>query len=185
MDKIPYGLKIKPLYLALGVCALLFNGSAFSQSEPLEVESAMQTYRYLTSTLRMFTNTGRLLNNPGIDGSDLEPFVDMLVLYRGHFDANFSINSAMCQFYLNPENGRMTLEEKAEIALSFLPSLDVRILRYVEIDSDFKRTMELEFGGLVLEKIEDLKKTVESSQQLPTSNFNEAAAVTFIDSACV
>jgi len=32
--------------------------------------------------------------------------------YREEFSVGFNLDSAMCQFYLNPENGRMTLEKK-------------------------------------------------------------------------
>lgn len=167
------------------VVLLLPSGHAFSQSTASAVDSAEQSFRYISSVLNTFQTTGRLVNNPGIDGADLEAFVAVLVDYRQQFSAGFNVNSAMCQFYLDPENGRMTLAEKAEIAFSFLADLEDRRVKYLTVSRDFQDTIENEFGSLVLEKIQQLKLTAVSNQQLPTSVFDEAAVIGFIDSACV
>lgn len=170
---------------ALLVLAGLFSVPAYAQPTSQKLESAQQSYRYLSNVLSTFKATGRLLNNPGIDGADLEAFVSLLNFSYQDFSKNFSPNSAMCQFYLNPENGRMTLEEKAEIAFSFLPDLEGRVRRYQRVDTEFKQELEREFGRLVLDKIENQKKSAVSNQQLPTAVNGEAAVIAFIDSACV
>ena len=38
----------------------------------VEITDAEQTYSYISSTLNTFRTTGRLVSNPGVDGSDLE-----------------------------------------------------------------------------------------------------------------
>lgn len=168
-----------------GVSLWFFAALAFAQTGSVALESAQQSYRYLNSTLNNFQGTGRLVSNPGIDGADLEAFIEILQSAYDQFSAGFNRNSAMCQFYLDPENGRMTLEEKAEIAFSFLAVEEERIKRYIEQDKQFKRQLANEFGSIVLDNIERLKKTSTSNQQLPTSINGEAAVIAFIDSACV
>ena len=78
-----------------------------------EISDAEQTFVYISSTLNIFKTTGRLVNNPGIDGSDLESFIELLEYYSEEFSKEFNADSAMCGYYLNPENSRMTIEEKA------------------------------------------------------------------------
>ena len=166
------------------VTLLLSSSSANSQSAPVAVESAQHSFNYIISTLNTFHSTGRLVNNPGIDGADLEAFIDVLDAYREEFSFGFNLDSAMCQFYLNPENGRMTLEEKTDIAFSFLANLKSRLERYVGVDRDFQQTLKNEFGSLILSQIQRQSVTAVSNQQLPASSFGEAAVIGFVDSAC-
>jgi hypothetical protein len=163
---------------------LFLSSPANSQSTQAAIESARQSFAYITSTLNVFNSTGRLVNNPGIDGADLEAFIDVLDTYREQFSSSFNLDSAMCQFYLDSANARMSLEQKAEIAFSFLSDLTDRLDRFEGIDADFQETLESEFGSLILEQIKRQKLTVVSNQQLPTSGFGEAAVIAFIDSAC-
>jgi len=173
-----------PSVLAKVTLLLLLSSSANSQSVPAAIESAQRSFNYIISTLNTFHSTGRLVNNPGIDGADLEAFIDVLDAYREEFSVGFNLDSAMCQFYLNPENGRMTLEKKVEIAFSFLANLKNRLDRYVGVDRDFQQTLKNEFGGLILDQIQRQRIKAISNQQLPTSSFGEAAVIGFIDSAC-
>ena len=69
-----------------------------------EISDAEQTFVYISSTLNIFKTTGRLVNNPGIDGSDLESFIELLEYYSEEFSKEFNVDSAMCGYYLNPEN---------------------------------------------------------------------------------
>lgn len=172
-------------YFAVAGSMCLCSTSLFAQPNPSALKSAEQSYRYLNSTLSNFRGTGRLVNNPGIDGADLEAFIDFLQTAYNKFSSGFNGDSAMCQFYLDPENGRMTLEEKAEIAFGFLANVDQRVDRYIEQDAAFKRELVNEFGRIVLDNIERIKKSSVSNQQLPTSVSGEAAVIAFIDSACV
>ncbi|MFT4888824.1 MAG: hypothetical protein ACI8V0_003063 [Pseudohongiellaceae bacterium] len=171
-------------FIKVTALVLLLSSPANSQSTQAAIESARHSFAYITSTLNAFNSTGRLVNNPGIDGADLEAFIDVLNVYREQFSSSFNLDSAMCQFYLDSANARMSLEEKAEIAFSFLADLTNRLDRFDGIDADFQKTLESEFGSLILEQIKRQKLTVVSNQQLPTSDFGEAAVITFIDSAC-
>ena len=44
----------------------------------VSIRSAEASFRYIASTLRRFRDSGRLVNNPGIDGADLEEFFSLL-----------------------------------------------------------------------------------------------------------
>ena len=149
------------------------------------IESAEASFRYVHSTLSTFRDTGRLVNNPGVDGSDLEAFIELLDFYYEQFSSGFNSDSAMCRFYRDPDNGRMTIEERAEISFSLLRELPDRIERYITVDEDFQNELADEFGTFLLDNINQIKIASLSNQQLPSSEFDEAAVISFIDSACI
>ena len=149
------------------------------------IESAEASFRYVHSTLSTFRDTGRLVNNPGVDGSDLEAFIELLDFYYEQFSSGFNSDSAMCRFYRDPDNGRMTIEERAEISFSLLRELPDRIERYITVDEDFQNELADEFGTFLLDNINQIKIDSLSNQQLPLSEFDEAAVISFIDSACI
>jgi hypothetical protein len=146
--------------------------------------AADKAFAYIKSTLDTFNGSGRLVKNPGIDGADLEAFVDVLSEFDLAFRREFSSNSAMCTFYLDPENARLTIEERAEIAFSTLSSLAKRRAEYSAIAEEFSARIESEFGSIVLGNIEELENVAVSYLRLPSSNFDEAAQISFIDAAC-
>ncbi len=149
------------------------------------LESAESSFRYIANTLQTFRTTGRLVNNPGIDGADLEAYIELLDTFYEEFSRGFTGNSAMCQFYFDPENGRMTIEEKAELSFSFLRSLEDRIALYISIDHEFQDMVEQEFGSFLLRNINDAKATAVSNQRLPSTEFDEADVISFIDTMCI
>ena len=159
-----------------------------SSSEPIiagdDLASAEASFRYINSTLQTFNTTGRLVKNPGVDGADLEAYLEYLQFFYSEFSDGFNRNSAMCQFYMDPENGRMTLEEKAELSFSFLRSLEDRVARYLAIDREFQTTIEDQFGSILLRNINEAKGDALSNQRLPSTSFDEAAVINFIDSVC-
>ena len=148
------------------------------------IEDAEQSFNYISSTLYTFQTTGRLVNNPGVDGADLEAFIDLLRLYYDEFSSGFNRDSMMCQFYRDPENGRMTIEERAEISFSFLRDLENRIERYIIVNTDFQNQLADEFGTFLLDNVNKIKTESISNQRLPASAFDEATVINFIDSSC-
>ncbi len=173
--------KINPcVMLSLFFC--VFFSGPISQGQT--IREVQDSFSYVKSTLDMFNSTGRLVKNPGIDGADLEAFVAVLAEFDQAYRKEFSLNSPMCRFYLDPNNARLTIEERADIAFSTLSSLDRRIAAFKEISTRFVAQIELDFGTLVMDNIRDFARTSTSYLQLPTSNFDEAAVISFIDSAC-
>ncbi|MDD9890606.1 MAG: hypothetical protein OXU66_13450 [Gammaproteobacteria bacterium] len=172
-------------FLNLTIICLLITWPVPGANAQSSLESAEQSFRYINTTLQTFRNTGRLVNNPGIDGSDLEAFMDLLEFYFKQFSSGFNANSPMCRFYRDPENGRMTIEERAEFSFSLLRDLDERIQRYIAIDEDFQNEVADEFGTFLLDNINEIKTESVSNQQLPSSEFDEAGVISFIDSVCV
>jgi hypothetical protein len=149
-----------------------------------DLTSAEASFRYINSTLQTFSTTGRLVKNPGVDGADLEAYLEYLQFFYDEFSGGFNRNSAMCRFYMDPENSRMTLEEKAELSFSFLRSLEDRVARYIAIDREFQITIEDQFGSILLRNINEAKGDALSNQRLPSTSFDEAAVINFIDSVC-
>ncbi|PCI74983.1 MAG: hypothetical protein COB20_13980 [SAR86 cluster bacterium] len=148
------------------------------------IEDAEASFNYISSTLQTFRGSGRLVNNPGIDGSDLEYFIALLDGARLSFSGAFNSESAMCRFYRDPENGRMTIEERAELSFSFLRDLADRITLYISANAEFKQSVEDQFGRIVLDDINEIKLESVSNQRLPASAFDEAATINFLDSMC-
>ena len=148
------------------------------------ISGAEASFRYIASTLRRFRDSGRLVNNPGIDGADLEEYFSLLRDFYTRFSRDFGADSAMCQFYTDPENSRMTIEDRAELGFSFMLELDDRLARYIQVDRDFQAAVEREFGSILLANINAAKGDAVSNQRLPTSEFDEAARINFADTAC-
>lgn len=148
------------------------------------IEDAGASFSYISSTLQTFRGSGRLVNNPGIDGSDLEYFIALLDEAHLSFSKEFNSESAMCSFYRDPENGRMTIEERAGLSFSFLRDLADRITLYISANDEFKESVEDQFGRIVLDDINAIKVESVSSQRLPSSAFDEAATINFLDSMC-
>ena len=148
------------------------------------ISGAEASFRYIASTLRRFRDSGRLVNNPGIDGADFEEFFSLLRDFYTRFSRDFGADSAMCQFYTDPENSRMTIEDRAELGFSFMLELDDRLARYIQVDRDFQEAVEKEFGSILLANINAVKGDAVSNQRLPTSEFDEAARINFADTAC-
>ena len=148
------------------------------------IEDAQASFSYISSTLQTFRGSGRLVNNPGIDGSDLEFFVALLDEAHLSFSRQFNSESAMCRFYRDPENGRMTIEEQAELSFSFLRDLADRITLYISANAEFKDNVDDQFGRIVLDNINVIKLESVSNQRLPSSTFDEAATINFLDSMC-
>ena len=172
--------KIFRLLLAFSIC---FGGQPALAEE--DIASAESSFRYLATTLHTFRTTGRFVNNPGIDGSELEIYIALLATYYEAFSRNFDRDSALCRFYMDPENGRMTIEDRAELSFSLLPDVDDRNARYLTLDREFQESIEEEFGSLLLTRIVLAKADVVSNQRLPTSEFDEADRINFIDNACI
>ncbi|MFT4861190.1 MAG: hypothetical protein ACI95C_000391 [Pseudohongiellaceae bacterium] len=172
---------VKRSAIALGfACLWLFASLSVAQS----IDSADESFAYIKSTLDTFNGTGRLVKNPGIDGADLEAFIAVLNEFDAAFREEFSQTSAMCRFYLDPNNARLTIQERAEIAFSTLSDLDRRVTKFKTVSQEFASAIQDEFGRIVLENIQEFEKTAVSYLHLPSSNFDEAAQISFIDGAC-
>ncbi len=156
----------------------------FAQLDTASIASAQSSFKYISSTLNTFRSSGRLTDNPGIDGSDLEHFILLLDEFYDSFTQGFGPDSSMCRFYRDPENGRMTIEERAELGFSFLRDLPARLERYVSIDKQFQDEVEDQFGSILKENINRIKLDSVSNQRLPASEFDEAAKINFADTAC-
>lgn len=173
-------MKIQLLWVVL---LMLFSIQGVMAQDSLT--SAESSFKYITNTLDKFHGTGRLVNNPGIDGADLEPFIEYLQDFYQQFSQSFNSDSAMCSFYRDPENGRMTIAERAELSFSYLRALDARVDRFIAIDEEFQNMLKKEFGSIVLANITAIKADSISNQQLPAAEFDEAAMINFLDTMCI
>ena len=78
----------------------------------------------------------------------------------------------------------MTIEERAELSISFLRDLADRITLYISVNVEFKDNVDDQFGRIVLDYINVIKVESVSNQRLPSSAFDEAATINFLDSMC-
>lgn len=147
-------------------------------------DDAQASFTYIASTLQTFRGSGRLVNNPGIDGADLEHFIALLEQSYERFSSDFNSESAMCHFYRDPENARMTIEERAELSQLYLRSPEARAELFATANSEFLEEVEMQFGRIVLDNINAIKLESRSSQRLPSSSFDEAATISFLDAMC-
>lgn len=120
----------------------------------------------------------------GIAAADQARFVALLELAYQDFSQDFNSESAMCRFYRDPENGRMTIEERADLSRLYLRDLDARLERIVAANATFKEALTEQFGSELLANIDAAKQGAVSNQRLPTSRFDEAALISFLDAMC-
>lgn len=174
----------KPLSAAQASCfalLLLVSGLLVAAENAAD---AGASFKYIASTLQTFRGSGRLVNNPGIDGADLEYFIALLEeAYQG-FSRDFNSESAMCRFYRDPENGKMTIQDRAQLSYSFLRGPAARLEKINLANADFKEAVEDQFGRIVLDNINVVKQNSVSYQQLPPSGLDEAAMINFLDAMC-
>jgi len=78
----------------------------------------------------------------------------------------------------------MTIQDRAELSFSFLRDLADRITLYISVNAEFKESVEDQFGRIVLDNINIIKLNSVSNQRLPSSSFDEAATINFLDSMC-
>lgn len=147
-------------------------------------DDAKASFNYISSTLQTYRGNGSLANNPGIEESDLEQFIALLENAYQSFSADFNSDSAMCRFYRDPENGRMTIEERAELSVFYLRSLDSRLELFDRVNREFQEAVVEQFGSIVLDNINATKLNSRSSERLPASTFDEAATIGFLDAMC-
>ncbi len=164
-------------FMILPLCANVGNAQS-------AVNDAEQSFNYISSTLNAFQASGRLVNNPGIDGSDLEAYLDLLRYYYDEFSRDFNRDSPMCDFYRDPDNSRMTIEKKAEISFNILSDLDKRVDHYIVTNDSFQNQLADEFGTFLLDNVVELKAQSTTSHGLPASVVDEAGMISFVDSAC-
>ncbi|MSR11807.1 MAG: hypothetical protein EXR84_08415 [Gammaproteobacteria bacterium] len=168
------------LVIALGFAVLTPTASAQS-----ELASAEASFKYIANNLQSFLRTGHLADNPGVDGSDLEHYLELLETFYVEFRRDFGPDSVMCTFYHDPLNGRMTIEDRAELSFGILRNLPERNARYVAVDVEFKQELEDHFGSRLLDNINRAKTTVGSNQRLPSANFEQSLIINFLDTNCV
>lgn len=98
--------------------------------------------------------------------------------------SGFNSESAMCRFYRDPENARMTIEERAELSKLYLRSPEARAEQFETTNREFLLALEARFGADVLQAINATKLESVSNQRLPSSSFDEAATISFLDAMC-
>lgn len=163
------------------LCVLAVSPLVRAQTD---MSSAEASFAWIASTLQTFHRTGRLANNPGIDGADMEQFLELLETYYAEFRRDFGPDSSVCSFYLDPQNGRMTIEDRAELSFSMLPNLEMRNTRYLAVDAAFQEAVETHFGSRLLASINAAKSSARSNQRLPTANFEQSVIINFLDTNC-
>jgi len=163
---------------------LLPLSQSLSAAEPAqEIADAEASFHFIVTTLQTRSEDS-LPSGLGIDATDHARFVALLeVTYQG-FSRDFNSESAMCRFYRDPENARMTIEERADLSRLYLRDLDARLERIVAANAAFKNALVEQFGSELLADINVAKQSAVSNQRLPTSRFDEAALISFLDAMC-
>ncbi len=166
---------------------LLASAGASGQSDPdsrSESQSAEASYAYLQQTLQSYRQTGRLANNPGIDGAELEVFIDLLDQHHRRFAKDFHVDSAMCTSYRNSEDGEQSDVERARASLALLPTPGELVTHFLASDRDFQNELEYEFGRIVLENINRAKYALSNELALPIEAMDDASLAAFVAVAC-
>jgi hypothetical protein len=169
--------------LVLFLAMIVGQTQSIAQSEP-EIADVESTFKFVANVLGTFQRTGRLLDAIGIDGAEYQHFIQLLERSYGEFTRDFSTESRFCQFYLDPENGIMEIEERAVLGYQYLPDLSVRLEYFQQLHSRFEQDVQESYGGQVLDRIRVIKSDITSFEYLPTQELEGAQAINFADTAC-
>lgn len=148
-----------------------------------ELADAESSFHFIVTALQV-RDEDSLPSGLDIDAADRARFVALLEAAYQDFSRDFNSESAMCRFYRDPENARMTIEERADLSRLYLRELDARLERIVAANVAFREALMQQFGGDVLVNIDAAKQGAVSNQRLPTSRFDEAALISFLDAMC-
>lgn len=173
--------KTSGLVLLVAVLAAPFQAIAQPSSAIADVES---TFKFVANVFGNYRRTGRLLDAIGIDGSEYIHFIQLLESSYGEFTRDFSVESQFCQFYQDPENGIMEIEERAMFGFQYLPDLSVRLEYFQRLHRQFEQDVQESYGGQVLERIRVIKTDITSFEYLPARELDAAEIVNFADTAC-
>lgn len=167
-----------------GIAVLIFFSSPLFAQSAEEVTSAESTFKFISSNLQNFQRTGRIDDAIGIDGSEYQFFIELLQDSYAEFSEYFSPQSSFCDFYLDPMNGIMEIEERAGVAFEYIPELAVRLENYINLDQEFQGNIAESFGTIVLERIRQMKLESTSFEYLPTWELDSSEILGFADTAC-
>ena len=166
-----------------GVAGVLL-ATGFTVSAQPGAGSADATFKFIASQLQSFERTGQIDASLGLDGSEYEDWLELLRTTYAQFKRGFTADSALCRTYLDPENGRMEIEERAQLAISLLPTLEQRLRYYQDQDALFQEAVQTSFGGGLLSRIDAQKGAASNYEYLPSWNLNVEEAIHFADTAC-
>lgn len=173
-------LKSVSLIMLLVVCP---THIAVSQ-QANDVASAEQSFKFIAITLQGFRRAIGIDNEIGVNASDYEGFAALLEQHYLDFTDGFRPDSNFCNFYHDPDNAIMEIEQRAALAFQYLPELQGRLERYVNLDRQFKLQLRINFGQTVLENIQRLKPDAVTFEYLPIYEMDGSQTVNFADTAC-
>jgi hypothetical protein len=156
--------------------------SALAQQE--QVVSAEQSFTFIASTLQAYNRDGRIEEEIGIGQDRLQDFIDLLTLHYREFTEGFSPTSNFCNFYRDPDNGLIEIEERAVLAFQYLPALPRRVERFINVDQQFMEQLEGSFGAAVLASVDRLKTQARHFEYLPAGEMYGEDMINFADTAC-
>jgi len=176
--------KTAGLVLLVAALTAPFPVIAQPSSDIADVADVESTFKFVANVLATFRRTGRLLDAIGIDGSEYLHFIQLLESSYGEFTRDFSVDSEFCQFYQDPQNGIMEIEERAMLGFQYLPGLQGRQEYFQRLHLRFEEDVQESYGGQVLERIRVIKADITSFEYLPTRDLDPAETVNFADTAC-
>jgi hypothetical protein len=172
----------RPGIFLLAAWLLVSAPSASGQQE--QVVSAEQSFKFIASTLQSYSRDGRIQSEIGIVQDRLKDFIDLLKLHYREFTEGFSPASNFCNFYRDPDNGLIEIEERAVLAFQYLPTLPRRQERFLNVDQKFRQQVEASFGAAVLATIEQMKPQARHFEYLPLGEMYGEDMINFADTAC-
>jgi hypothetical protein len=78
----------------------------------------------------------------------------------------------------------MEIEERALLAMNYLPAVSLRRQRYLDVEKHFRESIQAAFGDDLLKRVDVLRLAASSYEYLPAWALNEAEAIHFADTAC-
>lgn len=142
------------------------------------------SYKFIAGSLQQYRRDGRLPVDFGLSQEQQVRLVSLMQVAYAGFRRGLEVDGRFCRFYLDPQNGRIELEERALLAMNYLPSVTARMEHYRATELGFQQQVREIFGAGLLEVIESRKHEVGSYEYLPVLELDGAESVHLADTFC-
>lgn len=145
---------------------------------------AETTFKWVAATLRSLDREGALPATLALPDGRQDVFIALLREAYAGYTRGIAPNDPFCRYFLDPENGRVELEDRATRGFGLLPPLADRLRHFAEVTEALRTGVIAQVGGETWTAIEAQRRSAVSFEYLPVWALDAAERVHFADTAC-
>ncbi|MFM1895449.1 MAG: hypothetical protein RLZZ385_523 [Pseudomonadota bacterium] len=142
------------------------------------------TFRFVAASLQAVRREGQFPAALQLMDGQAVLLLDLLDQSYHRYKQGVEPDSPFCRFYMDPENGRMEIEERAAKAFLYLPPLASRLERYHQATLEFEDKVRRGLGDSVWTHIAAARLQAASFEYLPSWELAAEEKIHFADTVC-